>query len=303
MVKNGKWFKCGHCQNEIYRNMHRISRCKRGVFFCSQNCSNQFNKNFTAPSSKKEVPCNYCGQLRAVKKYQYEKESFFYCSRQCTNKCPERRKRLSASLTGKTISISTRQKLSIYKGKKASNWKGGKPICAICKKQINYNSVHCQKCKVTVRTKEHWGKIHKKASKTMRGKLPANMNRPGKWQNIKRDYFDINGQTIFLRSKWEANYALYLDYLKNAGEIISWQFEPDTFLFKGGGVHSYLPDFKIKNINNKIEYHEVKGRMTERARKQISLMAKQYPSVRLILIKQKEYNSMLKLHRDNINFF
>jgi len=51
----------------------------------------------------------------------------------------------------------------------------------------------------------------------------------------------------FFRSKWEANYARYLEWMKNRGEITDWDYECDTFEFgriKRGG-RFYTPDFKV----------------------------------------------------------
>lgn len=56
-------------------------------------------------------------------------------------------------------------------------------------------------------------------SKTMMGKMPKNIMIPGKYGNIMRGYYDINGKSMFFRSKWEANYALYLDFLIKAKQI------------------------------------------------------------------------------------
>ena len=52
-----------------------------------------------------------------------------------------------------------------------------------------------------------------KASNAKIGLMPKNMMGVGKYRNIVRGYFNINGKEMFFRSKWEANYALYLDFL------------------------------------------------------------------------------------------
>ena len=36
------------------------------------------------------------------------------------------------------------------------------------------------------------------------------------------------------RSKWELQYAAYLDYLVTAGLVLSWAYEPDTLICAGG---------------------------------------------------------------------
>lgn len=60
-----------------------------------------------------------------------------------------------------------------------------------------------------------------------------------------------------MRSKWEAEYAAYLETLRAAGEILMWDYEPERFIL--GDKCSYLPDFRV--ITNAWEtiYIEVKG--------------------------------------------
>ena len=69
---------------------------------------------------------------------------------------------------------------------------------------------------------------------------------------------DLNN--VYFRSRWEANYARYLNFLQKQKLIDKWEFEPDTFIFHEvqRGTRTYLPDFKVF-IGNKIEYHEIKG--------------------------------------------
>ena len=108
----------------------------------------------------------------------------------------------------------------------------------------------------------------------------------------------IGGKRNFYRSGWEANYAYYLELLKNKGQITEWQHEvrEDEFWFLNikRGVRSYLPDFKITNPDNSIEYHEVKGRMDAQSKTKIKRMAKYYPKVKLVVIDAKMYKSIEK---------
>lgn len=63
------------------------------------------------------------------------------------------------------------------------------------------------------------------------------------------------------KSKWEANYAIYLDALKLAGEIVGWWYEPVRFRLPGMR-NFYKADFLILRCNaigKNIEIHEVKG--------------------------------------------
>ena len=86
-----------------------------------------------------------------------------------------------------------------------------------------------------------------------------------KW---KSGWRTIGGQRGYYRSRWEANYARYLEWLRVRGDIKYWSHEKDTFWFEKikRGVRSYLPDFRVTEINGDVVYHEVKGWMDRRTR-------------------------------------
>lgn len=107
-------------------------------------------------------------------------------------------------------------------------------------------------------------------------------------------YRDDLGE-IYFRSKWEANYARYLNLLKERGEIFQWEYEPDTFWFEQikRGVRSYKPDFKVWDKEGSDPYYiEIKGYMDQKSKTKISRMAKYYPNVKLILVDAKSYYSL-----------
>ena len=110
----------------------------------------------------------------------------------------------------------------------------------------------------------------------------------------KQGWRNIGGIDKYYRSRWEANYARYLEWLREIGEIKSWEHEPDVFWFEKikRGCVSYLPDFKVTENNGKIVYHEVKGWMDKRSKTKLKRMAKYYPDVELILIDAKPYKSI-----------
>jgi hypothetical protein len=121
-------------------------------------------------------------------------------------------------------------------------------------------------------------------TRAVNGTMAPHWNQPGR--SWKAGWREIGGQKIFARSCWEANYARYLQFLKNQGEILNWEHEPDTFWFEKikRGVRSYLPDFKITFTSGKIEYHEVKGWMDPKSITKIRRMAKYHPTVILRII-------------------
>ena len=94
----------------------------------------------------------------------------------------------------------------------------------------------------------------------------------------------IGGKKKYYRSSWEANYARYLQYLKEQGEIDSWEHEPEYFEFPiKHGVTRYLPDFKVVK-NSKIHYEEVKGYFDKMSKTKIKRFRQFYPQFELIII-------------------
>jgi hypothetical protein len=124
------------------------------------------------------------------------------------------------------------------------------------------------------------------------GRVAPNVIR-GSW---KAGWREIGDTRKFYRSRWEANYARYLQWLKERGEIQDWQHEPETFWFEAikRGVRSYLPDFKVTEANGSVAYHEVKGWMDDRSRTTIRRMAKYHPHIKLIVIDGKQYRALLR---------
>lgn len=99
------------------------------------------------------------------------------------------------------------------------------------------------------------------------------------------------------RSRWEANYARYLEFLKSRGEIFKWDFEPDTFWFEKirRGTRSYTPDFKVWATENSEPYFvEIKGWMDQKSKTKLKRMAKYYPQIRIELVGQKEYMALCR---------
>lgn len=102
---------------------------------------------------------------------------------------------------------------------------------------------------------------------------------------------EIGGYKKYYRSRWEANYARYLEWMRLQGLIAGWLHEPKTFWFEGikRGAVSYLPDFCVKDNQGNETYHEVKGWMDNRSKTKIRRMAKYHPKVTLIVVDSKAY--------------
>ena len=113
----------------------------------------------------------------------------------------------------------------------------------------------------------------------------------GTW---KAGWREIGGKRNFYRSRWEANYARYLQWLKERGEIADWRHEPETFWFDAikRGVRSYKPDFRVTESNGDSVLHEVKGWMNSRSRTTLRRMKKYHPEEKIILIDGKQYRAI-----------
>lgn len=122
------------------------------------------------------------------------------------------------------------------------------------------------------------------------------MAKPRPMCSWKQQWAEINGVKKFYRSRWELNYAYYLEWLRLNNQIKSWEHEPETFWFEGvkRGCMSYLPDFKVTENDGTICYHEVKGWMDDRSKTKLRRMAKYHPSVKMVLIDATVYRSIAK---------
>lgn len=110
----------------------------------------------------------------------------------------------------------------------------------------------------------------------------------------------IGGQACYYRSMWESNFARWLQYQVDHEMIASWEHEPHTFWFLEikRGVRSYLPDFKVYNLDGSHYWVEVKGYWDAKSLTKVKRLAKYYPQEKLILIDSKWFlsnNKKLKL--------
>ena len=135
--------------------------------------------------------------------------------------------------------------------------------------------------------------------------MPKNMMQPGKYGNIQRGWFSINGKKMFFRSKWEANYALYLNFLIKQKQIEKWKYEEDVFIFEKikFGTRSYRPDFKIYNLYKTIHYEEVKGYFTKKSKTQLNRMRIYYPKIEVKIIDSKLYKEIKRKLGKVLHFY
>lgn len=110
-------------------------------------------------------------------------------------------------------------------------------------------------------------------------KKPAGAKYIQKW-------VEISDKRIFARSKWEANYARFLQFMKEQKLIKDWTHEPRTWYFDGlkRGTNNYKPDFEITHNDGTFEVHEVKGYMDSKSATKLKRMGIYYPFVKVRVI-------------------
>ncbi|MDT2697517.1 hypothetical protein P7E43_10625 [Enterococcus gallinarum] len=142
-------------------------------------------------------------------------------------------------------------------------------------------------------SEEHSQKTSDRMSKTMSERLRSNKT------NV---YSRGKGGTrkdlgIYVRSKWEANFARYLNLLVKNKTIYKWEYEPDTYYFENikRGTRSYTPDFKVWDREDlEPYYYEVKGYMDKKSQTKLKRMAKYYPDIEIRMVQKKEYDEIAK---------
>lgn len=90
----------------------------------------------------------------------------------------------------------------------------------------------------------------------------------------------------YFRSRWEANYARWLNVLVARGALVGWGYEVETFWFEGikRGSRSYTPDFRLELPDGSVEWHEVKGYMDAKSKTKIGRFHRYYPKERLVIL-------------------
>ena len=117
---------------------------------------------------------------------------------------------------------------------------------------------------------------------------------------VHKGWFEIDGKRMYLKSKWEKRYCLYLSLMKQHGHIIDYWYEPETFWFEGirRGTTNYRPDWKVQFPSGKFEYFEVKGYESAKDRTKYKRMAKYYPDVVLRVIGKDWFQTNGKMLRN-----
>lgn len=128
------------------------------------------------------------------------------------------------------------------------------------------------------------------------------------FENIYRGTEVIGGKTIAYRSGWERNWAVYLQWLKEQGEIKDWEHEPQPrYYFIDYKIvppralgNGYLPDFKIIRNNGTFYLDELKG--YKQGQVKLKRMKKYYPNIEIHLVEMKEYMEIKNKIGKMLNF-
>ncbi len=95
---------------------------------------------------------------------------------------------------------------------------------------------------------------------------------------------------FYVRSSWEANFARILRY---EGE--NFEYESVSFTLSDG--KTYTPDFKVGDV-----FYEIKGYMTETAKRKIFMFTEEYPGYILKVIDHEEYCKLKERFENLINW-
>lgn len=184
-----------------------------------------------------------------------------YCCQSCSGK---------VNNIGRVQSEATKLKISKALTGKVSPFRGVikvpriQRVCLNCKK--NFTAVE-------------WGGIKRKfcgnncAMAVIGGKPTSPKASKGKG-GIRKDISD----EIYFYSRWEANFARLLNYLK-----IRWEYAPKTFNL---GLQNYTPDFYLPESHL---YVEVKNFMWEYSKIRDEKFRKLYPKIKLQLLLKEDY--------------
>lgn len=123
------------------------------------------------------------------------------------------------------------------------------------------------------------------------------------FENVQRGEYAVGDKTLYFRSKWEANYALYLEFLKKNGDIKDWTYEPLPFYEFPirHGTTRYLPDFRVDTKEGVYYLVEVKGYTQGMVK--IRRMAKYFPKIKIEIVDSKSYNDLKKKLGKALNFY
>lgn len=262
---------------------------------CSYECAGRLrsgNNNVNYQGGKQEYMCGNCGREFFAHPSRRKQGRAKYCSRECTNEAHKvARLSVFCDVCGEEIELT----FARYQG--ASTHYCSRRCYTQRKTKLESEKARsvesvCEECGKTYYASRYdrargMGKF---CSRKCYSKYQSSHPSHGSYEHVRGGKrADLNG--IYFRSAWEANYARYLNWLQSKGEILRWEFEPDTYEFHKikKGSRYYTPDFKVFAPDETYEYHEVKGYMNQKSKTKLARMKKYYPSIKVVLIDKAEY--------------
>lgn len=105
----------------------------------------------------------------------------------------------------------------------------------------------------------------------------------------KLTHITINGRDYHFKSKFEANWALYLSFLQDTEVIKDWFYEDKTFYFEGetSAPVQYTPDFRIVIVGGEY-FQETKGYFEGKDNSRFRRLIKHYPDTVIDLVLQQK---------------
>lgn len=111
--------------------------------------------------------------------------------------------------------------------------------------------------------------------------------------SFKQGWATVGDKVYYWRAGFERQWAYYLEFLKEVGEIKDWEYEAETFWFTKikRGTNNYRPDFKITYEDDSYCWHETKGKLTQKDVTKFRRMAKYHSEEKIILVMEREPTS------------
>lgn len=223
-MKKGKIINCLKCLKETYIYPYEVKKGNRN--FCSTICSNNYLAKFQRGENhhnwkaKIEKICKSCNKEFKIGQCRINAGQGKFCSQECSKFW---RRKYGSWNKGKKSSLKTRKKMSEYQkknpirywlgkkriemigkiGKLHPSWKGGRPKCKYCDKQlVNYGAKTCIDCRFkyesTMINNLKPTKIEKTIEEYLGKKFPKEWKYVGNgavWIARKNpDFININGQ-------------------------------------------------------------------------------------------------------------
>jgi len=184
-----------------------------------------------------------------------------YCSRSCSGK---------VNNVGRITSEETKLKIAKSLIGTKSPFKG---LLKVPRVEVICANNRCNKLFIAIKYRNRKYCSNQCHMKVMGGKSTSAKASKGK-AGIREDI----SCKIYFRSRWEANYARLLNYLK-----INWEYESKTFDL---GYQNYTPDFYLPDSD---EYVEVKNFLWKYSKIRDKNFRKLYPDIKLKLILSEDY--------------